>query len=416
MLAAWLLSISTLTLSVDSLTSSPIPEINQQKAQYFPFYSAARKELYFTGRTSINSDEELHFATWDGNQFTSIQSLSSINQESNDGTACLSADGNTLIFSGCDYRNSFGACDLYESQWVNGAWTKPRNLGIQINSHDWEGQPSLSADGMKLYFTSDRPGGAGKRDIWMSEKDEQGRWKIAKNLGTKINSSSDEQGPYWYDENEILIFSSDKKGGKGGLDFYQSRLENGQWVEAKNLSEVNSATNEAGICRGIHPNEFFISRNQPGNSIEEAIHRILIPPSYWLAKINPPKIDLVVQEIKPVKIQFQEVSFDDIQFANNQWKIPMPIPQSLEKLIHYLQENPNQKIEIRGHTDEIGLAKSNQLLSEKRANAIKTYLIQQGISSSRIQTKGMSFLRPKVARNQAEARKFNRRIEIILIE
>lgn len=413
MLAAWIFSFSILGLSADSLSSTPISELNLQKAQYFPHYSHARKEIYFTSRAD-RADEELQVASWDGEKFINPQALTSINQESNDGTASLSKDGNTMIFSGCGYRNSFGGCDLYESNWVNGNWTKPRNLGILINSHDWEGQPCLSQDGQKLYFSSDRPGGLGKRDIWMSEKDVQGRWKMAINLGSQINSSDDEQGPYWLEEPEVLVYSSDKKGGKGGLDFYQSQSENKQWKIPVNISELNSSGNEAGICLGILENEYFISRNKVGQVTEDELHRITIPTSIWLIKKTAPiQVEPVVPEVP--KIKFQDVSFDDIQFASNQWTIPTPIPASLNKLIKFLHENPQQRIEIRGHTDEVGQAKSNQILSEKRANSIKLYLITQGIEANRIQTKGLSFLKPKVAPNQAEARKWNRRIEIVLL-
>ncbi|MHA8061064.1 OmpA family protein [Aquirufa beregesia] len=413
MLAAWIFSFSVWGLSSDSLTSAPITELNLQKAQYFPHYSPARKEIFFTSRAD-QSDEELQVATWDGEKFIHPQAITSINQDTNEGTATLSQDGNTLIFSGCEYRNSFGGCDLYESYWVNESWTKPRNLGILINSHDWEGQPSLSQDGKKLYFSSDRPGGQGKRDLWVSEKDAHGRWKLAVNLGSQINSSTDEQGPYWLEKQEVLVFSSDKKGGQGGLDFYQSQLENNQWLVPKNILELNSSGNEAGICLGIHENEYFISRNKPGQATEEELHRIIIPNSIWMVKkVLPTKVDPVVPA--PSKIKLLDVSFDDIQFATNQWNIPSPIPSSLLKLAHYLQENPIQKIEIRGHTDEIGQAKSNQVLSEKRANSIKLYLINQGIAATRIQTKGLSFLKPKVAPVQAEARKLNRRIEIVLL-
>lgn len=413
MLAAWIFSFSIWGLSVDSLRSAPITELNIQKAQYFPHYSPARKEIFFTTRGN-HTDEELHVATWDGEKFTQPQALTSINQDTNEGTASLSQDGNTLIFSGCEYRNSFGGCDLYESYWVNGSWTKPKNLGILINSHDWEGQPYLSQDGKQLFYSSDRPGGQGKRDLWMSEKDVQGRWKMAINLGPQINSSADEQGPYYLGMRDVLLFSSDRKGGMGGLDFYQSQIENGQWTNPKNIPELNSLGNEAGICLGIHENEYFISRNKAGQITEEELHRIFIPNSIWLVK------KVVPQAVKPVTtkvptIQFQDVSFEDIQFASNQWAIPYPIPSSLDKLVKFLNENSQQKIEIRGHTDEVGQAKANQILSEKRANAIKQYLVNQGIEATRIQTKGLSFFKPKVAAIQVEARKMNRRIEVVLL-
>ncbi|CAM3483282.1 OmpA family protein [Aquirufa ecclesiirivi] len=413
MLAAWIFSFSLWGLSSDSLTSAPITELNLQKAQYFPHYSPARKEIFFTSRGN-QSDEELQVATWNGEKFIQPQAITSLNQDTNEGTATLSQDGNTLIFSGCEYRNSFGGCDLYESNWVNGGWTKPRNLGILINSHDWEGQPYLSQDGKKLYFSSDRPGGQGKRDLWMSEKDAQGRWKMAKNLGAPINSPSDEQGPYYLEKRDVLLFSSDKKGGKGGLDYYQSLFESGQWTVPKNVLELNSSGNEAGICLGINENEYFISRNKVGQVTEEELHRIIIPHSIWLEK-KVIAIQVEPKVIEVPKIKFQDVSFDDIQFASNQWTIPTPIPTSLIKLVKFLNENPQQKIEIRGHTDEVGQAKSNQILSEKRANTIKTYLVNQGIDASRILTKGLSFLKPKIATNQTEARKWNRRIEIVLL-
>lgn len=413
MLAAWIFSFGLWGLSVDSLKSVPITELNLQKAQYFPYYSNARKEIYFTTRAD-RADEELQVATWDGAKFINPLALTSINQDSNEGTSTLSQDGNTLIFSGCEYRNSFGGCDLYESYWLNNSWTKPRNLGILINSHDWEGQPYLSQDGKQLYFSSDRPGGQGKRDLWMSEKDAQGRWKMAINLGPQINSSADEQGPYYLEKREVLLFSSDRKGGLGGLDFYQSQLENGQWTIPMNIPELNSSGNEAGICLGIQEYEYFISRNKAGQATEEELHRINIPNSIWLAKkVAPIQVEAVITKVP--KIKFQDVSFDDIQFASNQWAIPYPIPSSLGKLVKFLNENSQQKIEIRGHTDEVGQAKANQILSEKRANAIKQYLVNQGIEASRIQTKGLSFLKPKVAPIQAEARKQNRRIEIVLL-
>jgi len=154
MIGLWIIPLFSFLSERDSIPIVPVPvkELNIYRTQYFPTYSASRQELFLTVRKAINSDEEIFVSKWNGKKFEAPWPIEELNQENNEGTPTLSKDGKTMIFSGCDYPNSFGGCDLYTCQWVEGSWTKPKNLGYKINSHDWEGQPQLSSDGKMLFF------------------------------------------------------------------------------------------------------------------------------------------------------------------------------------------------------------------------------------------------------------------------
>ena len=204
----------------------PYP-LNQFKLQYFPVLTADSKKILFTKRDGLNrSDhEDIFVALRNNEEWTEpLPIANSINTRYNEGTCTISADGNILIYTSCDAPDSFGSCDLYISYKVNETWQKPANMGKSINSTAWDSQPSLSADGSMLFFSSNRRGGEGGNDIWYSHRLEDGSWAEAKNLGPHINSEKDEVSPFIYFNNEILFFASDGHMGFGGKDLFMSRL------------------------------------------------------------------------------------------------------------------------------------------------------------------------------------------------
>jgi outer membrane protein OmpA-like peptidoglycan-associated protein len=403
MLGLCLISCFLIFQTVDStvlIKRQALDSVNQFHSQYFPHYSAKNKLLLFTSRTEKNQDENLFYSQLEHLVFTKATPLSILNQEYNEGTACLSEDGKTMIFSGCNYVTSYGSCDLFETKWINGMWSKPKNLGFLINSHDWEGQPYLSKNGQQLYFSSDRQGGIGKRDIWMSTKNEQGIWQKPVNLGEAINTQSDEQGPYLLEERNILVYSSNQPLGKGGLDFYQSIQTENIFQKGVNILAINTPKDDAGFSMGVSQNEFYLSSNIEGKDL---IYSVIIPEKIWLK-------NTILKEKPIATIIVDSLQFNDIQFASNQWELPIKTPNSLIELQKYLKENLQQKIKISGHTDESGSEELNQILSEKRALAVKLYLIQQGISSNRIQFQGFGF-----SQSKSKDRAQNRRIQIELL-
>lgn len=217
-----------------------LPEpINGFTLQYFPVLTADSKKLLFTKRDGLENHqtEDIYVAFYeeeDGwSKPTSISEK--INTHYNEGTCTISADGNILIYTSCDAPDSYGSCDLYVAYKINGQWQRSQNMGKNVNSRSWDSQPSLSADGRILFFSSNRRGGYGGNDIWYSLRMEDGSWSEAKNLGPVINTAKDEVSPFIYFNNEILFFASNGHQGFGGMDLFVSRVEKGEFTEPENL-------------------------------------------------------------------------------------------------------------------------------------------------------------------------------------
>ena len=215
--------------------------INCFATQYFPVLTADQQQLIFTRRLGFGAehDEDLVVSVKDGKgKWTFPQSLSkNINSSLNEGTCTISADGRRLIFTSCVGRQSYGSCDLYESIRTGEEWSVPKNLGPMVNSAEWESQPSLSADGRMLYFVSDRRGGLGRRDIWVSELDDNGNWTRARNLGAPVNTSGDEVSPFIHVNNRTLYFASNGHAGFGGFDIFYSEKTADGWSVPVNMGK-----------------------------------------------------------------------------------------------------------------------------------------------------------------------------------
>lgn len=208
--------------------------VNKFQSQYFPVMTADRETLIFTGNQDL--DENLYVASIKDKIWTEPISISDkINTKENEGTATISADGRTLVFTSCGGKKGFGSCDLFISYKQGDNWTSPQNLGQSVNSPEWESQPSLSADGRTLYFVSDRKGSLGKRDIWVSKLDSTNMWAKATNLGNPINTIEDDLSPFIHANGKTLFFASEGHIGMGGLDLYFTENRQSKWLKPENL-------------------------------------------------------------------------------------------------------------------------------------------------------------------------------------
>jgi len=213
--------------------------LNSFPLQYFPVLTADGNTIIYTTRDGVtfHDDENIVISTKDeqGKWQEPVGISPNINSQFNEGTCTISADGRTLIFTNCEGRPRVGGCDLYISYKRGDEWSEPKNLGRNINSRSWDSQPSLSADGRKLFFISDRAGGKGKRDIWISVKDENDVWQKAENLSKVVNSADEEVSPFIHVNGTTLFFASTGFPGFGGYDLYMTEWKDSVWSEPVNL-------------------------------------------------------------------------------------------------------------------------------------------------------------------------------------
>ncbi|HMF70248.1 MAG TPA: hypothetical protein VK616_02175, partial [Flavitalea sp.] len=135
--------------------------VNSTVSEYFPTLTIDGKELVFTRRVG-NTNEDFYSASRTDTSWIAAHALAgNINSPSNEGAQNISQDGQWLIFTGCNFPEGLGSCDLYISYLTNDGWSTPENLGNKVNTESWETAPSLSPDKRDLYFTSNRPGGLG---------------------------------------------------------------------------------------------------------------------------------------------------------------------------------------------------------------------------------------------------------------
>ncbi|AUD05837.1 OmpA family protein [Spirosoma pollinicola] len=217
-------------------------------SQYFPVLTADEQTLVFTA-LKPEGDEDLMTSTFNGETWSPPVSLAStINTPENEGTASLSADGRTLVFTACQGRKGYGSCDLYVSRKTGNDWSSPENLGPTINTHFYESQPALSADGRQLYFVSDRPGGKGRRDIWRSDLGADGNWAEPVNLGEPVNTPANEASPFIHANGQSLFFASEGHIGLGGYDLFVTDQGASGWSAPTNLGyPINTSEDQASL-------------------------------------------------------------------------------------------------------------------------------------------------------------------------
>jgi outer membrane protein OmpA-like peptidoglycan-associated protein len=191
-----------------------------------------------------------------------------VNNEQSNGTPCISPGGDLMYFSGCDY--GLGDCDLYRVETgPRGAiaetvtpWTVPTNLGLPVNGAYWDSQVCMSSDGGALYFSSDRPGGFGGKDIWRCGRRRDGTWDQPLNLGELINTAFDEVTPWLSPDGKTLFFSSNGHPGLGRFDVFAVEEIGGVRVLTNMGSPINSRDDEISFTMSAAGNRSFIASNR----------------------------------------------------------------------------------------------------------------------------------------------------------
>ena len=256
--------------------------VNCFMMQYFPVLTADEQQLFFTRRMGVTSNdtEDLVVSVKDAlSRWTKPVSISeNINTPENEGTCTVSADGRQLIFTSCRGRASVGGCDLFLTEKSGDEWTIPVNLGPGVNSGYWESQPSLSADGRVLYFISDRKGGIGGKDVYVSYKNEKGEWSKAENLGPVINTKADDLSPFIHANGRTLFFASNGRIGYGGYDIFVSEKLDSTWTEPVNFgAPVNNHEDQFSLFITADGRKGYYSHEKNLNDNTGRLYEIAIP-------------------------------------------------------------------------------------------------------------------------------------------
>jgi hypothetical protein len=171
---------------------------------------------------------------------TPIEITAALNAGEDCSSSSLNSDGTELFL----YKTDNYDGNIYSSNFVNGAWTPIKKLNKNINTKFYESHACISSDGKKLYFTSNRDGGQGNLDIYVSEKDATGDWGPAVNLGAAINTPFNEDTPFITRNDSVLYFSSEGHSSMGGFDIFKSQKIGTVWKTPTNLGFPINSTDD----------------------------------------------------------------------------------------------------------------------------------------------------------------------------
>jgi len=349
----------------------------------------------------------------------------------------ISPKGDKLYFSS-NMADTIGGYDLYVCD-INpdGSLSDPENLGSTINTKQDEKYPSLSKDGKYLYFSSKGHNNIGGFDLFVS-KILSTSYKTPRNLGNTINTEYDEVAYFLAAKNKGYI-SSNRPNGKGGYDIYTAVNEEvNQTLKGKVLDLETKIK---------LPNTLIILKDEEGNEIarqitkEDASYNFGVMPfedyiittekdGFKNANFNFSAYknyetsylkDLELETTEPLIAEVEEayrILIENIYFDFAKYTIREESNISLNKIVKVLKEHPEMNLAIHAHTDNKGKETYNLKLSKKRAISAYEYLIANGISQDRLETKGFGESKPLIdCKNKCsqEDLQTNRRVEFIVI-
>ncbi len=462
--------------------------INSAALEYYPSLPIDGKKMVFTRR--VNSDEDFYESNLIDGKWGKAKPLAGkVNTNLNEGAQCISQDGQWIIFTGCNYPEGQGSCDLYISYKTKNGWSEAENLGPMVNTDFWESSPSLSPDKRDLYFASSISGGLGGRDIWVTHRLLTGKWSRPVNLGPAVNTSGDESCPFMHADNQTLYFNSNGQPGYGSTDlFFSKKISDSMWQMAENLGyPINTIDDEGSLIVAADAKTAYYASDK-GNGkggldlysfeMREDIRPLKtlwirgkvfdkntlagLPSSVELTDIKSRNVISKVQtdeegnyfttlpvgrdygfninrkgylfysdnfslRTNPVDSVYNKdiplqpletgaaIVLKNIFFDTKKFDLKPESITELDKIALLLNDNPKLKIQISGHTDNIGVAKDNLTLSNNRSKAVVSYLLSKKIAVARLMYKGFGATKPLSDNKTETGKALNRRTELSVI-
>ena len=433
------------TKEEDWMTAMPLYGVNTEFNEGAPSIAPDGKMMFFTAcqdETGSYGDTRNGFGSCDlfysykqGNTWSTPENLGpSINTKHWETQPSFSSDGKTLYFIR-GYKN--GHAVEKEDIWMSnleesGAWSKAVRLPETVNSPGRESAVLIHPDGNTLYFSSNGHPGMGGEDIFISRRGENGGWTRPVNLGYPINTFKEENSITVTAQGDVALFASDREGGYGDLDLYsfelplEFRAQPVSYMEGK----VVDASNEKPLSA-----QFQLMDPVTGNVMVESFSDpvdgtflVSLPTGRDYALVVKQKGYLFYSEhfnlpkgskaepykklirLSPIQVG-ESVVLRNVFFDTDSDVLSKASKAELSELVSFLNKNYKLKIELCGHTDNVGAASHNQQLSTRRADAVKKYLVDQGIPAERLSAKGYAATEPIADNGSEEGRAQNRRTE-----
>ncbi|MBS1634859.1 MAG: OmpA family protein [Bacteroidetes bacterium] len=367
-----------------------------------------------------------------------------------DSQPTVSADGNTIYFAS-DRPGGYGGIDIWYTRRdpATGNWSVPKNAGPKINTAGDEKTPFIHSDSETLYFSSGPNKSAaghygfGGYDIFYIRKNDKGEWLDAENIGYPINTEADDTGFFVSTDSKTGYFFSYSEGklqnkGIGRYDLFSFELYKearpqettflsgevkdkfGNVIEGGKVEVMNTVTKEKTLAVvDSAAGKFMVAVNLKKK--DDLLITIQKDGYSFNSQVVSVKEATFDKKPKPVALQIDETTpgssfvINNIYYNTNSADLKKESFVVLEAFADYLKSNPNIRIEIQGHTDNVGSASANEALSANRAYTVKSFLEEKGIDGKRITAKGYGAGKPIAPNTTEEGKAKNRRTEFMIL-
>ena len=370
--------------------------------EYGPTLTIDDNTLYFVGlnRDETNMSEDIFVSRRDKRtgEWSSAQIVPALSTPyRNEAPTSVSGDGKTMLLF-VEGRMCFSQRGPY-------GWTEPRPLPSYLQLGNWQADAQISADGSVLLFAANYPAEGEERaslNIFVSERDKQGRWGKPYSIGSLINTPGMERSPFLHPDMKTLYFSSDKEGTIGDLDVWVTRRLSDTcwtcWSEPENLGpQINTTGRDCWYKISADGKTAYYAQK---NGRRHDIYSITLPDD----KRPEPITVLAANEAVAINNLLFETASDVI--------MPSSLPE-LKRIATFIATY-GYKVRLAGHTDNVGQPEANKSLSQARAEAVKRQLVEYGCAAEDIKTFGYGDLKPVASNETEEGRAQNRRVEITL--
>lgn len=392
-----------------------------------------------TNKEYMYPNYDLYYATFDGSDWSDPRSLGDkINRpDSWESQPSLSSDGNVLFFASDRANGSYGGTDIWMSERdANGNWQNPVNLGATINTKGNERSPFLHTDSKTLYFSSSGHDGMGGQDIFYSKMTEKGTWSKPVNIGYPINSENDEVDFFVSLNGQTAYFSSNNLEMKDWniyrFELYEAARPKSMMI-VKGIVSTDDKERVEAVVELRDENAKIISTTKANENtgqyalatevVEEKEQNLIVNIkqegyAYDTKMLTIPAEsdqNVITSDAEVKKIEVGKIcDLHDIYFKTNSFTLTPTSEKIVDFFAEFLKNNPTIKVEIQGHTDDVGNDQTNLILSEHRAEAVYNYLITKGIPKNRMTYKGYGESKP-IASNATEAGRAKNRRTVFLI-